>query len=221
MEPGEGDLSAVSLFRVFARNYDRGGRLYGGWWINVPKAERRLITMDGEPTTELDFVGQHVAMLYARVKQPLVGDPYEVPGLEAAGLRDLGKATFNRLLNREPVAGRPATLARPDRKHRHVLPTTIEFPAYVQRLTQHLSPISQWFGMGEGVRLQREDSDLAIAVLDRLDQQGIAALPVHDSFIVKQQHETALHDAMRDCFKERYGVDAEIRTPNPDHPPQP
>lgn len=35
-----GDLTATSLYRVFNRDWSSGGRIYGGWWMSVPKALR-------------------------------------------------------------------------------------------------------------------------------------------------------------------------------------
>ena len=38
--------------------------MYGAWWITVPKALRRKITINGKPTVELDFSGCAIRMLY-------------------------------------------------------------------------------------------------------------------------------------------------------------
>jgi len=57
-------------------------------------------------------------------------------------------------------------------------------------------PIAPCFGSGAGLRLQRRDADLAERVLLRLLDQGIVALPIHDSFIVRRHHADACDEAM-------------------------
>jgi hypothetical protein len=199
----EGDSSAVALYRVFTRSWDRGGRLYGGWWINVDKSERPLITINGEATAELDYGQLHPSLLFARKGLPLTFDPYDLPPFS----RELGKETFARLLNRTEVQG-GVNLRRAQAA---ALPTGTTFDGYLALLLKRLEPVREWLGVGEGMSLQREDSDLAIGVLDRLESEGIIALPIHDSFIVQHQHVTHLHTAMVENYSRRYGHEPHIR----------
>lgn len=217
-DPGEedrplsGDVTALTLYRGFKGGWDRGGRLYGGWWINVPRVERAHLALEGQPVVELDYARLHPALLFARRGIDLDFDPYLVPGLQGPHVRELGKRTFNRLLNRTPRIGRPDARLRPTPLDMAQLPPGLSFARYLAAFVARLAPISEWFGTGEGVRLQREDSDLAIAVLDRLLREGILALPVHDSFIVQTAQEGALRSAMTAAFAERYGFTARIRS---------
>ena len=57
-------------------------------------------------------------------------------------------------------------------------------------------PIIDAFGTGAGLRLQRKDSDLALAIITELREQGIPALPIHDSFIVTIENKDNLMNAM-------------------------
>lgn len=43
------------------------------------------------------------------------------------------------------------------------------------------------FGTGAGLRLQRKDSDLALAIVTALREDGVSALPSYDLFIVKSR----------------------------------
>ena len=52
--------------------------------------------------------------------------------------------------------------------------------AGVKRSTRH------FFGSDAGVRLMREDSDLANAAMLAMQREGITPLGVHDSFIVPE-----------------------------------
>jgi hypothetical protein len=209
--PLAGDTSATSLYRAFKGRWDHGGRLYGGWWINVPRIERARLRLAGEAVVELDYAQLHPTLLYARVGRRLDFDPYLPPGMTGASVRALGKRTFNRLLNRTPPNGQRDVRLRATPEDQSQLPRGLSFERYLTAFMARLEPIAGWFGTGEGVRLQREDSDLALAVLARLQALGVLGLPVHDSFIVAASHEAALRHAMTAGFKARYGFEPVIR----------
>ncbi len=198
----------TGLYRIFKGGWDRGGRLYGGWWINLPKDERRRLNINGAAVVERDFARLHPTMLFARSGVVLDFDIYAVPGYEGDHVRELGKRTFNRLLNKTAPRG---VRLLPTALDRVQLPSGARFADYVAAFVERLGPVAQWLGTGEGLRLQREDSDLAIAILARLLDQGVLALPVHDSFIVAKENEAALAAAMRGEFARRYGFDPVIR----------
>jgi hypothetical protein len=199
---------ATQLYRIFKGDWQGGGRLYGGWWINLPKVERQLLTINGEPVVERDYARLHPTLLFARCGQALDHDIYTVAGFTGSEVRELGKRTFNRLINRTSAS--PLRLAATG-LDRAQLPPGARFSDYVTALTAQLGPVAKWFGSGEGLRLQREDSDLALAVLARLLAADVLALPVHDSFIVARRHADQLLDAMRRAFSDRYGFAPEIR----------
>ena len=229
-DPYIGDIAAISLYRSFKGSWEKGGRLYGGWWINLPKTERSLITIDGEATTELDYSRLHPTLLFARQGLRLDFDPYVVAGYNKAAFRNMGKRTFGRLVNpwksskrlrrgfqfqapKPPQQGANSLRLRASPEDKSALPSGMSFPQYLSLLTAHLASIAIWFGSDAGMTLQREDSDLAIRILGRLDQLGIVALPVHDSFIVKQSETSNLRKVMIECFKDRYFFEPLIKPP--------
>jgi hypothetical protein len=71
--------------------------------------------------------------------------------------------------------------------------------------------VAHWFVTGVGDTLQREDSDLALDVLATLLNEGILALPIHDSFIVQRHHEARLVTVMQERFERRYKVPISVR----------
>ena len=81
----------------------------------------------------------------------------------------------------------------------------------MRRLYDRMEPISKWFSKGEGIRLQREDSDLAISILAAMEALDIVTLPVHDSFIVQEKHSQTLRDAMSSCYMKHFGQAPVIR----------
>lgn len=199
---------ATTLYRIFKKDWDCGGRLYGGWWINLPKLERRHLTIGGEAVVERDFARLHPTLLFARANVELNFDIYAVPGFKGPHVRDLGKRTFNRLVNKTFKGTPRLTATWLDRQQ---LPEGVSFRDYLEAFIEQIRPVSPWFGTGEGLRLQREDSDLALAILGALADQQIITLPVHDSFIVARRHEAVLVRVMTEQFAKRYGFEPSVR----------
>ena len=205
-----GDRTATSLYRAFKRDWSSGGRLYGGWWMSAGRDLRPHITIDGQPTVELDYKTLHPRLLYHREGRPLDFDPYNLPALPSDRVRELGKKTFNRLLNTTSKKVRDRLRVRAAPGDNLVLPKGWTFEMYVDALVERLAPIHKWLGTGVGVHLQREDSDLALAVLQKMEDAAVVVLPIHDSFMVAEQHKDLLWTAMHDAFREQFGFDPVI-----------
>lgn len=73
-----------------------------------------------------------------------------------------------------------------------------------------LPPSTSGLVQGRGVHLQRADSDLALAVLQKMEDASVVVLPIHDSFMVAEQHKDLLWSAMHDAFREQFGFDPVI-----------
>lgn len=197
------DDSRIYLVRRFSESYERGGRLYDGFWQNMPKAIRQRLLIDGEPTVELDFSRIHPTIIFADKGQTLDIDPYDVPGfpdMEAAG-----KETFNRLLNsRRKIAFR-------NRKDRKWFADKEEFNRYRDAMIAHLSPIKDTFQRDYGARLQKRDGELALKILRRCMDEGFPVYPVHDSFIVRASDRDRLHRIMDEDFAGMFKVHCTIK----------
>jgi hypothetical protein len=179
--------------------------MYGGWWIGLPKEERAHLTINGQRTVELDYSQLHPSILFARVGRPLDFDLYTLPGLDSPALREVGKDTFMRLLNRTADKGGSAEV-RMRAGDRKLLPADVTPEDYMRRFLVQMAPIGQWLSTGEGTRLQREDSDLAIEVMAKMMNLGAVVLPVHDSFVVEKEHSDSLMLAMRNSYERKYGI---------------
>jgi hypothetical protein len=208
------------LRRIFNENFERGGRFYaeGGSWQTLSKAERQRITIDGEPTVEIDFCSFHPTLAYAECGLPPRHDAYDLPGFP----RELVKIAFNILLNssgrngaRHDLAHKPLMawvllgVEREESESLDVFRARLVRldPSYFQRasrladelidavLGKH-DAIRSMFFTGAGLRLQRRDSDIAGGVMGRMRKQGIAVLPIHDSFLVPASKADLLEQAM-------------------------
>jgi len=199
-----GDMTATSIYRAFKYDWGSGGRFYGGWWMSFPRGLRPYIKIDEQPVVELDYGTLHPLLLYRRANLDLHFDPYLVPPWQGRTMRELGKRTFNRLLNRavpDPAKRLDLRAAKGDSE---ALPPRITFAKYRDELVYNLRGIERWFGTGEGLCLQYEDSELALSVMAAMEAEAVPVLPIHDSFIVPSQHEEQLRLAMLDAFFSRY-----------------
>lgn len=208
-----GDLTATTLYRVFKYDWRSGGRIYGGWWMSVPSAARPYLRINGSPTVELDYKALHPTLLYRRANAPMPDDPYVNGAACSEAKRQLGKRTFNRLLNRQEDDPTKRLELRASPGDRDVL-GKVPFKQYRDTLVYRLSGIQRWFGTGEGIRLQYEDSVLALHVLKTMEKLGIPTLPIHDSFIVPIDHEAQLREAMQEAFQ-HYGIVPKINRKAP------
>ena len=105
VSPQERELNDIYLSREFYSrvfsnsSFEQNGRFYGPWWQSLSKDFREDILIDGEPTVECDYTGQHVHILYSLKGINYFGihgegdDPYttEVVGVEN---RKLNKKLF-------------------------------------------------------------------------------------------------------------------------------
>lgn len=193
VEPVTFRVVSSNLYRVFNRgSFQLGGRLYGGWWQNIPKPFRPDITINGCHTIELDYPRLHPTLIYNEAGHRISGDAYDISGWP----RPLVKRAFNTLINADTRLAAVKSVANDIRgsgayAHAELLVEQIEAK---HRL------IASAFGTGAGLRLMRKDSDMATYILSRLLTHGVVALPVHDSFVVADRtYEKCL---LLDCMAE-------------------
>jgi hypothetical protein len=163
-----------ALRRIFNRSsFALGGRAYG-WWQNVPKTVRSGLTINGEPTAEVDYSAMHAAILYAKAGVKFAGDPYEISGFE----RDEIKLGFNVALNAKNKWAAVAALAD------HLGPDRGRAAAIIDAIMKRHKPIEQRFCSDAGVRLMRIDSELILDAAEAVNDAGDPALSIHDALIV-------------------------------------
>lgn len=185
------------LYRVFNRaTFECGGRHYGGYWQNLPRAYRPFLTINGHPTVELDFKSLHPTMIYHRVGLKLDRDPYELEDLPIE-FRETVKKAFMALLNATDRSRRLRSIEKLPMPHGWNARRLIEA---IERAHE---PIRDVFRSDTGVKLQRLDSDIAAIVMKRMrEAHNALALPVHDSFIVTEDQESNLLVEMKAAYAE-------------------
>jgi len=191
------DFTRRKLKRIFSNSsFEQGGRFYHGWWQEIPSEYRKYITINGKRTREMDYAGIHIRIMYAMEGIELACDldPYHLEDYSTH--RKQVKRALNTIINAktkdEAIASINKKLTLPKGKNANDL---------YKQLEQRHPKIRQYFGTGEGIKLQYVDSKIAEIVMLELSERRIVALPVHDSFIVRRSHMVDLNPIMRKAFE--------------------
>ena len=88
-------IKPTPLKWVYNNNFEGHGRNYFNLQ-NIPSEERKLITFDGQATTELDFISNGPTIMYAKQGLQLEEDAYK---LEGFGNRKMIKMCFTLMCN--------------------------------------------------------------------------------------------------------------------------
>jgi hypothetical protein len=187
-----------SLRRVFNNaDWNAGGRLWGGFWMNMERTERfRTIRIGGEEITNVDYSSLFPRMAYARAQaQQPEGDLYDVTG--DGTCRDGWKKLINAVLfETKPLGGWPTDA-------REALPPGTKLRDAVAAIKRKHAPIAKLFERGLGFQLMRHESDLLVSVVMALFKNGITALPLHDSVLVARSHAETAKRFMEAEFRHR------------------
>ena len=225
------EMHRKTLYRVFNRGkFCFGGRFYGHAVQGIKSEYRKFVRIDGLPVSELDFGGMHIRLLYAKAGAvPAPGDVYDL-GLDELSLLRFQKqwgVTLRSVLKKLLLIGINAktdratilaalreltessddpALVRVDKAREQ------EFKAVLGRLLKALKnrhpAVAHFIGKDQGIKLQRLDSDIADAIMAEFVRQGRPIVPIHDSFLVREQDREFLRQTMADAWK-RFVSDVE------------
>jgi hypothetical protein len=199
------DLSDRWLVRRFTQGgFDTGGRLWGGFWGEMKKGSRRSALMiDEEPAVELDFGQAGARILYGLAAQPVPHvDLYAVPGFERR------REGVKKAMSAMSFASRRLKKMPKDVKRAFGKSDTMGVVA--KAVEAFHWPIAHMFFVGAGHRAQRIESDIMVATLLRLMDQGITALPVHDAVMVSRSAVRPAGQVMLEVFRDLAGVEGKL-----------
>lgn len=168
-----------------------GGRFYS-FFQNLKKEIRLNILINGNPTVEIDFQALHIHLLYREIGSFFKGDPYENQSYD----RKTTKIGLMMMINSkdEEIAIKSMI---DNRDYKRLFKTKKEAEEFISLMFSIHSKINKHFNSGVGLRLQFEDSVIAMIIMKKLTEQDIICLCVHDSFIVEEKHQKSLEEAMR------------------------
>ena len=203
-----------------APRFDRGGRLFGGFWMGLASSRRGNIRISGEPIADLDYSSMFARLAYAAIGQDAPdGDIYALPELEA--YRSGIKLAFNiflfdskRLRSKWPkdemgigVGDDAAAKADPNSvaaRFDGLLPAGWENPERLRKAILNKHPaLKEAFGHRLGYSLMFTESCVLVRVLGELMmRRNIIALPLHDGLMVAQSQSHEAAEVMRKVAKE-------------------
>lgn len=196
---------AVAYKRVFNGDLQSGGRFYSqGGFQSVRSERRKDLRINGNKTTEVDFVSIHprlIATLHG-VILPYGYDPYS---FDVGGVgRSFNKIVMMCALYSNTRAGAVSAVVL-KLKAQHIFKKGL-----AKDLIQGLERHNKWivpslYNKDKWKELQNLDSQIASAVLQRLKSIGVAALPWHDSFVVEVQYRDLLMRAMEEAWHSLFG----------------
>ena len=194
------DFSRVQLRRIFSRGeLTKHGRFYNGWWQSLPSIYRQHITIDGYKTSEVDYSNMSLRIVYALqgIGRDVHDDLYDI-GLDnwLGGddpRRKLIKVFVNALMNDETgnYKLKKAELRVLGLTHEELLALVLNTHA----------PIADKLTDGIGMKATYLDSKIAELVMRTMQEDGIVALPIHDSFRVRAGYQKWLEVVMEAAFR--------------------
>lgn len=199
------DVQARQLRRHFTNAFDKGGRLFGGFWENLKRDVRlRGIRIDGEAVVGLDYSQVNPLLAYfVAGAEPPRGDAYTLPGLKAK--RDGVKKVFNAMLFKHPLEKLP-------KGSRKLFPRRIRCKDVTEAIFSHHPKLKGVLSSTEiGHHLQFLESKIMMGVLLKCLKRDIIALPVFDSVIVKSSVERTVEKIMRQEFKAVTGLNVLVK----------
>lgn len=194
-----------SLRRIFNNeNWQHGGRLAGGFWMSMERAERfERIRIDGERIADVDYRQLFPRLAYVRAGQSQPeGDIYNV------AVDGSGRDGWKRLMNAMLFADGPLR-NWPEGTLQH-FPSGTKLRDVIEMLATHHAPIADLFGTGLGFQLMRIESDMLIGIITHLASLGVTALPLHDAVLVAESKAHVAKDAMQAAFSTATGSSCAI-----------
>lgn len=172
------------LTRIFNENFESGGRFFGGFWQEIPKEYRSRLTIGNCMVAEQDYSSIHFSILYKKKGIELSQDPYDL----LLAPRSINKLTMNIMLNSKSFE----ECLTACRKNSKILMKDIScktMTEYLNKIEDVHHVIKKYFYTGEGIRLQKIESDIAEDIMFNLIKyHQVVCLPVHDSFVVARRH---------------------------------
>lgn len=181
-------------------SWEEGGRLFGGFWMPMPRQQRfAIIRLDGQHTVNVDYEQLFACLAYSlALLEPPEGDLYDIDGRPEH--RKGWKKVFNALLfARKPLTTWPRGTAQ-------LFPEKPPFKIVRQRLYDRHASIQHLFGIGIGYRFMHTESEMLLYALESMRSDRITALPLHDAVLVGEGHGEAARAAMENAAQRHTGI---------------
>ena len=201
------------LKRVFNNStIKNGGRFYEADYQGIKKVLRhKYLKINGNAVVELDYGSLHLMMCYHKEKIDYQGNAYTPEGISQE-LRRAMKMLSLMCINADTKE--KAKLAFKDEVDTATLDLIklngLTISKMIKIFEKEHKEISKYFYSGEGVRLQKRDSEIAEKIMKHFLKKNIPVLCMHDSFIIEEQYKEELYRIMKEKYKEVMGFDIRV-----------
>ncbi|RWD02074.1 MAG: hypothetical protein EOS58_22685 [Mesorhizobium sp.] len=189
------------LRRVFTQGrFNSGGRLFGGFWQQLRKDERRKgLIIGGEKAVELDYGQAGARIIYGMAgQQPASDDLYHLWGYVQQ--RDGIKRVMSAMIFAEkPLERFPQFTRKLFRKGDKIAEV-------VEAIELKHPLIKGCFHRGLGHDAQFIESQIIVELLLSMKARGVTALPIHDALLVPASATAITRELMLSAFHRMTGV---------------
>ena len=181
-------------------NWTKGGRFYGGWWLQIPKELRKDIYINDQPTVEVDYKALHPNLLLETPER----DPYHLDHLilpeiitEPDRQRSLVKSLILMAIN-ATSPDKAFQAFRNDQKTKTIEKRlkNEQLRLFLHAFTDKYPELKDQLNTGKALELMNMDSTIAALVINQFTDQQIPVLCIHDSFIIQRDKEHQLKEAL-------------------------
>jgi len=191
-------------------DYRTGGRFFSlgaDSYQQMKRVERAKIEIDGHPTVEVDVKASHptIAHHLLQANEPLPTDPYDIPGYPREVIKTATVIAFGK--------GGPPSRWRKDQKDelaalyggdRNRVPRVTQVWNSIVKALPFLERLEE--GITDWGIIQYLEAEALRTAMERLWDQEIPSLPVHDSLIVPAWASNAAREAIIDGYERVIGV---------------
>jgi len=199
------EIKVKDMHRVFNRgskDFDKGGRFYGPYYQGMPSKFRKHIYIDGKKTVEWDYSGLHIRMLYHQLGLEFNEDPYAIGD---GSQRNEYKLVFLISINADKRGSHIAVRDALEDAGFDAAQDLTHIRKMMDDFKARHAPIQEFLFSGAGIDLQNADSRIMEKIMMKLHAKGIAALPIHDSAIVEEEHSARLQKIMVQVYEDEMG----------------
>ncbi|EHI49355.1 hypothetical protein HIMB100_00006120 [SAR116 cluster alpha proteobacterium HIMB100] len=217
MIPGFLDMipDLIHTRRVFNNNsWQSHGRLYGGRYQQLNEDLRSKITINGEPTVELDIKSCHPTMAYAEVGidwyRQSNQDIYQREGV-TSWPRDLVKRCISTLFNAKSRQSAVSSLYDKQREEGIVeVAGMVSYKGWATDLVDDcfnsFSDLQPLFYEERGNHFMYKEGNICMSVIEACVHHQIPVLTLHDSFICRKEDEPVVLKQIELAFSKEVGV---------------
>jgi len=194
--------------RIFYRGcWELGGRFHGGYWQQVKSNLRSKILINDQRTVEIDYSGLHVSLAYALEGLKSPKDPYvlsqTLKNYTSVEQRSVVKSLVLMAINTKSRSAAFSAFSafRSDQdtgsKPKTLINTVLS--GLLDLFLEAHPVLEKYICHDYGVKFMKLDGEITAYIINRFTAKGIPMLSVHDSYIVPDDKDQLLIEAMDDA----------------------